>query len=498
VDPLRAVAVALLNLSGLGLGYALMRRWVAMALCWIETGILLLVALPADPNGVPVGVLITYLILLGLAALHGAVRGLRTPLSWPVSWPPRSSIAVVLSLVLLAAPVGSVVLYNGAHAEAVQRMFLARLDQADRIVQAAKGAPFGTAEPDYRRALAIYRDLLDNHRSSRAGQLVPDRLSTYYKTVAAPYGQKKYCDAIAPLTYLRALPGTIGASDLGSLATWPDDRLATSLYECGVVGLGAPQSATSATDLGELLTTFPTSPQAAKVEPAVSSAIDKAAEGVTGADPCSATTLLRTLGAQARALPGEKAGVAAALGRDAGRADNDVESGTYACGVAEYKGGDFAAALSTMNDFVGAYPHDGNLALAQKIAIAAQIAQQEPAAGKQLPTLASGGDVAVTIMNDSPDPIEILYTGPATGSVTLGACGSCSTYISDQEGQQFACMDSSKTYPTTTISLPAGTTYFLHEPTGGSTATPNAYTEQYDPGAYTDCAFETQTFSSGL
>ena len=493
-DRWRAAVVALLNLSGLGLGYALMRRWPAAALCWIATGILLLVALPADSNGVPAGVLIPYLIVLAFAAVHGAVRGLRTPLSWPR----RPLVAVVLALALLAVPGGGVALYDQAHAEAVQRMLLGRLDQADRIVAGTQGEPLAIAEPHYRTALATYRDLLDNDRDSRAGKLVPDRLAVFYQTVTAPYARREYCQAIAPLTYLRTLPATIGASDLGSLAAWPDGRLATSLYQCGVGGLGTTGKTTATTDLSELLTTFPTSPQAAKVEPAVASAINKAAAGTSGSDPCTATTRLRTLGTQASTLTGGKAGVAVILHKDAATADGDVEFGTYACGVSQYKSGDFTGAQATMDNFVSTYPHDPNQAPAQKFSIAAQIAQQEPAAGKNLPTLASGGSVSLTILNDSPDPIEILYTGPATGSITIGACGSCSTYPSDQEGQQYSCTDSSINYPQATISLPPGTTYFLHESTDDAGMTPNAFSEQYDAGStYTDCAYETDSYSSG-
>src|SRR5690348_9350655 len=69
-DGLRAAAVGLLNLSGLGLGYALTRRWALMAACWFATGILLLVALPADPDGVPMGLVVAYLVLLLAAAVH--------------------------------------------------------------------------------------------------------------------------------------------------------------------------------------------------------------------------------------------------------------------------------------------------------------------------------------------------------------------------------------------------------------------------------------------
>ena len=63
-DGVRAVAVAVLNLSGLGLGYALVRRWILMLLCLVATAVLLFVALPADPDGVPVFALVLYVLFL--------------------------------------------------------------------------------------------------------------------------------------------------------------------------------------------------------------------------------------------------------------------------------------------------------------------------------------------------------------------------------------------------------------------------------------------------
>lgn len=149
-DRLRGAAVGLANLSGLGLGYALMRRWRVAAVCWVATGVLLLITPPADADGVPGGVLVLYLIVLVVAAVHGALRGLRTPLTWPR----RSRVAAALAFVLLAAPGGGIVLYNDAHAEAVQQMLLRRLDEAGRIMAAAKGEPFSTADPHYEAALA--------------------------------------------------------------------------------------------------------------------------------------------------------------------------------------------------------------------------------------------------------------------------------------------------------------------------------------------------------
>lgn len=484
-DRWRVAAVALLNLTGLGLGYALMRRWRGAALCWLATGILLIVALPAEPSGVPGGVLITYSIFLALGALHGALRARRTPLAWPRN----STVAAALAAVMLAVPAGALALYGQAHAEAVQRMLLGRLAQADHLVAATKGRSFDAAEPDYRTALATYRDLLDNDPDSRAGRLVPNRLAAFYQTVAAPYAAHEYCEAIAPLTYLRTLSRTVGKRDLGSLAAWPDDRLATSLYQCGTSALGSTSTdtTTATDDLKELLATFPGSPQATKVDPAVASAITKAAGGIGGSDPCGATETLRTLGTQAAAL---------SLHKDAATAAGGVESGTYACGVAEYKRGDFKDAESTMDDFTSTYPDDPNDAMAGKFSIAAQIAQQDADAGKTLPTSASGGSVSLTILNDSPDPIEILYTGPATGSVDIAACDSCSSYPTDEDGQQYACTNSGASYPQATISLPPGTTYFLHENSDDSGSDTNEFSEKYEAGnSYTDCAYETDEFS---
>ncbi|TKA04754.1 hypothetical protein [Actinacidiphila oryziradicis] len=123
----------------------------------------------------------------------------------------------------------------------------------------------------------------------------------------------------------------------------------------------------------------------------------------------------------------------------------------------EYKGGHFDAALKTMNDFVGTYKHDNNRARAKKIAIAAEIAQVLPAAGRHLPSTASGGGISVKVSNDSPDEVEILCTGPVTGSFTPKACGGCTAYANDLAAQVSACKDSSRNYPQKTISLPAGT-----------------------------------------
>ncbi|MFD9490629.1 hypothetical protein ACFWA1_04030 [Streptomyces sp. NPDC060005] len=488
-DPWRAVAVALLNLSGLGLGYAVLRRWLLMAVCWVATAVLLLVALPADPDGVPGSAVVIYVLFLLLAAAHGASVGLRTRLALL----PSALIAAVLGLVLLAVPAGGAVLYGDARDEATEQMLLDRLERADHLVEQSGKQPFRTVEADYRRALAAYDGLSDDHPDSRAAQQVPDRLKTYYATVATPYGQKDYCAAVAPLEYLRTVPRTIARNKLGDLTTWPDDRLATSLYTCAATSLGAGAGDWT-TQFGELLSTFPESEQAGRVEPAVRDAVDKAVKSVGGDDPCAAVARLETLSTQVRGLHGEQAGLDDAFGKDADRAARSASSGTYTCGVDQYKEAKYTEAVATMNAFAKSNPHDRNRARARKIAIAAEVAQTVPAAGKRLPGTGSGGSIAVTVKNDSPDDITVLYTGPVTGSFTLKACGKCSAY---SLGSTIAigfkpCSDSGRNYPHRTIRLPVGTTYFVHKSHAGTGRTPASDTAKLRPGyVYTECAYTT-------
>ncbi|MDX5566235.1 hypothetical protein PYK79_26940 [Streptomyces sp. ID05-04B] len=493
-DGVRAVAVAVLNLSGLGLGYALTRRWVLTALCWAATAALLLVALPADPDGVPGLALVLYGVFLVAVAAHGARVGLRTPLTGLRNAP----LALGLGLLLLVAPAGGAVLYDGARDEAIQQMLLDRLDEANRLVQTAGERPFDSAQADYRKALAAYADLQADHPGSRAADRVPAQMKTFYKTVGASYDQGDHCAATAPLKFLRTVPKSLPETDLADLKTWPDDRLATSLYECASTSLTAGEAGWTG-QFGELLTTFPSSAQAAKVEPAVAAAVARTQKDLAGAEPCSAVERLSTLSTQIDGLPAERTTFAVALDKDAAQATASADTGAYNCGVDQYRDGDFKSAQTTMTEYASGHKSAGNAALAKKIAIAAEIAQTVPAAGKKLPTTRSGGDISVTVQNDSPDQITVLYTGPVTGSFTLKGCGNCKAYsLANTLSPGFKpCSNSSKKYPERTISLPVGTTFFLHKPMSGSLDTPASDTAKLESGyIYTECAYTTQRLGS--
>lgn len=72
-------AVALLNLTGLGLGYALIRDWVRLAVALAATGLFLLLVLPADTDGAPGLLVALYALVLIGAALDGARRACPGP-----------------------------------------------------------------------------------------------------------------------------------------------------------------------------------------------------------------------------------------------------------------------------------------------------------------------------------------------------------------------------------------------------------------------------------
>ncbi|MFF8408253.1 hypothetical protein [Streptomyces omiyaensis] len=494
--PLQAVLVALLNLSCLGLGYVALRHWVSAALCWAATAGLLLAALPADADGVPTGLLVGYGAFLLAVAADGARRGLRARISFGAT---VRRLALPLAVVLLAAPVGGAVAYAGAHAdareEARQQALLARLAAADALVAAHEGQAYESSREDYRKALEEYEDLGTAHAASRAGKLVPARLDAYYKAVAAPYASKSYCEALAPLKHLHTLPSLVDEALLGDRPAGVEEPLAHSLYECGAAALGRSTAPTAESNLGELATSFPRSPYTEKAGTAVGDAVRTrvGSLGAAGGDHCTTTEQLRALRSTAGALTTLR------LEATRAEADRGVRRGVFACGTQQFGNEQFAKAVETMNGYVKDYPDGEQAAHARSIAIAAQIAEEEPEAGKRLPAASAPGGARMTmvISNDAPDAVELLYTGPVTGKITLKACGGCSTY---QRGETLRagfkpCSGASSKYPKVTIELPAGTYHMLQKRAGsgfstaGDTKTSKAKIEPgYD---YTNCLYVT-------
>ncbi|WP_246095091.1 tol-pal system YbgF family protein [Streptomyces roseicoloratus] len=488
-----AVAAGLLNLSFLGLGYVLLRQWIGAVVCWAATVALVVAALPADPDGIPVGALASYGVFLLLAAADAARRARRTPLaSWAAA---RQGLVVPLALALFAVPVGGGFAYGAARDEAKEQRLLEQLAAADKLVKDGEGQTFTSVESGYRSALDTYQRIGTKHAGSRAGKLVPDRVQAYYASVSAPYGKKDYCRAVPALTHLRELPRTLDAALLGTVAGRADEPLAESLFQCGTGTAGnAGQETSSADHLNALLTTFPQSPYAQKVEPALREAL-RTRDKSLGVAPCATAEDLRRFDTTVGALP---SAAFAPLGKDV---DRSIQRGDFACGIDQFKKKDYAEAVSTMNDYVKDYPGSPQTAQARNVAIVAEIAEESPAAGGKVPSGATpdGSGMVMVVSNDGPGEVELLYTGPVTGRVTLPACGGCKAYpsILPVGGKVKACSGPSSKYPKRTLTLPPGTYQMLQKRAGTSTSAEvkKASTAKIESGySYTNCLYVTSLF----
>lgn len=494
-NPAQAVLIGLLNLSCLGLGYVFLRNWIGAALCWAATAALLVLALPADVDGVPMGLLVGYGVFLLAVAADGARRGLRATLRIGASF---RRLALPLAVVLLAVPAGGSLAYGAARDEAREQALLDRLSAADAEVKSADGLPFDKAQPLLAKALDVYEDLGTEQAGSRAGKLVPARLDAYYETVSGPYEKKTYCEAIAPLKHLRGLADSFDKGLLGSRPAKTDEPLAHSLYECGTAALAvATAKPTAAESLNELLGTFPKSSHATRVEPAVREAVKKRTSVLDSApDPCEATTELRTLRATLRDMTD------ASLDGVTREAVAGVQRGDFACGTDQFKDKNYEEATKTMTEYAKAYPDSPQAAHARSIAIAAEIADEEPAAGKRLPPseVPGGSRMILVVSNDGPGAVDLLYTGPMTGKVTLKTCATCTKYpgpIFSQGKKVKACQGPASKYPKATLLLPAGDYHFLQKRAGTGSSYSDTKTSKVkiEPGySYTNCLYVTSGY----
>ncbi|MFJ3902267.1 tol-pal system YbgF family protein [Streptomyces sp. NPDC090025] len=489
-----AVAVALLNLSCLGLGYVLLRRWIGVVVCCAATIALIVVALPADPDGIPAGALIAYAVFVLLSAADAARVARRTPLApWASA---RQGLVVPLALVLFAVPVGGGFAYGAARDEAKEQQLLDQLAAADKKVKDSEGQSFIVVAPAYRQALDTYQRLGTKHSGSRAGKLVPDRLQTYWTSVATPYTKKDYCSAVPALQHLRSLPGTVDRGLLGTLVGRADDPLAESWFECGTRTIGTVgQETTSGEHLNSLLSTFPKSPFAQKIEPTLRENLRNREKGL-GTAPCVTVADLRRFDTTVDALP---SATFAALGADVTRS---IEKGDFGCGIDHFKKKEFTEAISTMTDYVKAYPSSPQADQARNVAIAAEIAGETPAAGNKVPSGAtsSGSGQLMVISNDGPGEVEVLYTGPVTGRVTIPACTTCTAYpaLLVPRGGLKPCAGASSKYPKRVLTLPPGSYQMLQkrDSTRTSAQVKKGSTAKIESGySYTNCLYVTSLLS---
>ncbi|MGW5271339.1 hypothetical protein ACWEQP_01890 [Streptomyces sp. NPDC004044] len=96
----------------------------------------------------------------------------------------------------------------------------------------------------------------------------------------------------------------------------------------------------------------------------------------------------------------------------------------------------------------------------------------------------------LVISNDAPSGVEILWTGPVTGRVTLKACGSCKRYGTEVSGSVLARKAGGRSYPKARLQLPAGEYHFLYKHGTGANVDSYSSGSRIKPGyTYTSCTY---------
>ncbi|WP_052849507.1 DUF3488 domain-containing protein [Streptomyces avicenniae] len=453
-DQRLAVTAALLNLSGLGAGYLYLRRWWQVVPSLLLTGLLLWAVLPVTADGISGQWVALYVLgLLVLAADAWRLARPETPRRRPLLVP------LTTGILLLAIPAGAVVFFEDAQRQALEDDLQERLALADDLVEQAGDEPFEEAEQRYRSALDGYVAVRSDHPDTDAAAEVPDRLDALYEQATTPAADADDpCGPLTPLRFFRDLPGENGEGpDIERLSVRAADTLPEPLHACGLSRTAQGDVEGAREPFTELLGDHADSPLATGLPEELGVLQGTAADGVEGDQPCDALDQLRDWNELFGELPGEQFAQLAADGQ------GPVPDGLFACGTAQFRAGDFTDSEATLRDLLAEDPDHPEADYTQDILIAAQIAARLPAAGESLPPRpgAGGGGPTITVevSNDSPNELELLWTGTRTGSRTVGACGSCDVYTSDP-GDAGCSADID--YPTTTLELPAGEYHFLH------------------------------------
>ncbi|WP_234320540.1 hypothetical protein, partial [Streptomyces sp. SBT349] len=477
-DPGTAATAALLNLSGLGLGYLYLRRWRRAIPSWLVTGLLLYVALPVTAEGIDGLWVVLYGVWLLLAAADAyRVAGPSLP------GRTRRWIPLTAGALLLALPAASVVFFNDAQRQALEDDLQELLAAADAEVERANQSGF--EEERYRDPLDVYLGVRADHPDTDAAGEVPERLDALYEGATAERTGEDHCTSLDPLRFFSELPGDIDDSEAERLSGQAASDLPEPLHGCGLQRIAEADAAAAGEPLTELLEDHPESEYATGLPQELGDRQRGAIDGIGGDQPCASFDELRTLNGLFGRLPG------AEFTQLADEGAGPVPEGLYQCGTFNFLGGQYATSDTHLNELVEDYPDHERVEHARDILIASQIAAEYAPAGEQLPPepgSAGAATVTVEILNDSPDELEILWTGPTTGSESVGPCGSCSVYPSDPGDA--SC--SSSGYPTVTLELPAGDYHFMHRSPGLDIRTLTETETLSSDFIYTWCSFTTE------
>jgi hypothetical protein len=434
----RPLTAALLNLSGFGLGYLHLRAWVRLVVALAATAGLAWVALPIGREPIALWWAVGYLGALALFALDAALlarRRARRPAQRRTVWSPRAAGRVAWATLAVVPLLGAA--YVVVQHEVLEQHLAYDLDQAENSLESL-GTAFGPFTNTYDAAYVTYVQTAGDHPRTRAADRVPRLIDDLY---AQAKGDNE-CNVLNVVRHF-AKPGTPGP-----LQGVAEDELPGALHDCGMRSTENGAFSTARPTLTELLKDYPASDPAAALPGELETWRDGLIKKLAGKRGCADTDDARD---SVSFLGGFDSGKVSAL---ADKARTRVPAGLLKCSVRQFQDGQYLAAQRNLGDILDLYPRAKETEYAERLQIAAGIANADLKADVELPARDEPeGTVTVTFYNYSPNTFEIVYTGPATGAVTIDACDDCVVYA---EGDGPACTGYSLTVPSKTITIPAG------------------------------------------
>jgi hypothetical protein len=490
--PGRRWNAALLNLSGLSLGYCYLRRFKAGIGHLVATGVLVWILAAGAAAGNPRVWLGVAVLWLGWMAFHawkigdaparpepGSVEDIEHSLIHRISTdaldtdllertetppePPRASwTATAVGAVLLAALVVGVLTVRGA-ANGEFDAATAAHEAGDCV--AAQGH-YDRIDLRYQLSFSGVLPLARQDRE-RCEALIAARDTAaegdYEATVAAYEAYLAFTDppaehlARTELSEAHLAQAKTLTADAAVNGDFADYSTAIGIYALLTADFGDTEAAQSAPDAVQAMYNAAieaASTGGACAQTAVYDYFERQGWSTQGTDPEAAAALTAAVQADATArLPGAQ----------------------FSCGSDAYESGDRQVAENVLTALVTNFPDDPNAAAAQEILDAISAAKEreaeeelqreqeeaerqreaEEAAAEEArldeireeiasasgngdnlsdpePNGSSGsGEVELEIGNSTDGMLEVLYTGPETGSFTVSGCSDCSTQCSD-------------------------------------------------------------------